>query len=588
MKNSIKTTKIILFILLFSVTLFAQKQPLLQLRYKQNYTPTYNEVIEMYELLDSHYTNAQLIKQGQTDVGKPLHLFVINNEEEFNPAQIKAAGKSILLINNGIHPGESCGIDASLEFADDLLRNKNGLQEILKNTVIIIIPAYNIGGLLNRSAFNRANQTTPYETGFRGNAANYDLNRDFVKCDSENAKSFTKIFQEWDPDVFLDTHTTNGSIHQYSVTLLPPQPNVFPPVMENFLRSKMLPGLYEKMAEGDYELTPYVSWMYRDPKMGIKMTHESPRYSSGYARLFHSYGMMTENHVYKNYPDRVKSCYQFITTLTEFTSNNSAEIISSRKKGISESLLQKNYPITYRLDSTQFSEITFKGYEIDEQQISPLSGLKRFGYDQTKPYTQKVRFYDTYLQDETVKVPDFYIVPQAYKKVVELLNLNNIIYQTLQKDTLIKVYVDYIEDFSNPPNPYNGHFFHETVTTRTELQTIQFYAGDLMVSTNQKNRNYLIECLEPKAEDSFFRWNFFDNILDRREYFSSYGFDENAIKYLNDHPEFKQQFLAKVKSDTTFAGDHIAQLSYIYYNSEWAEKSYKRYPIGKIFTRNEF
>src|SRR5690606_25653217 len=102
----------------------AQNQPLLNLRYEENYTPTYDEVIEMYQKLDSHYENAVLLEKGLTDCGKPLHLFVINNTPVFDVAEIRQAGKSVLLINNGIHPGEPAGIDASLQFADDILRNK--------------------------------------------------------------------------------------------------------------------------------------------------------------------------------------------------------------------------------------------------------------------------------------------------------------------------------------------------------------------------------------------------------------------------------------------------------------------------------
>ncbi|NCB09804.1 MAG: hypothetical protein EOM73_16800, partial [Bacteroidia bacterium] len=129
----------------------------------------------MFQLLDRHYENAVLLEKGLTDCGKPLHLFVINSEPEFDPAKIRQQGKSVLLINNGIHPGEPEGIDASLEFADNILRNHDGMAKILENTVIIIIPVYSIGGHLNRSAFNRSGQTTPYETGFRGNYANLDL-----------------------------------------------------------------------------------------------------------------------------------------------------------------------------------------------------------------------------------------------------------------------------------------------------------------------------------------------------------------------------------------------------------------------------
>ena len=115
---------VFLLLAIFSV---AAQQPLLNLKYEQNYTPTYYEVVEMYKLLDANYENAKLIDNGLTDSGKPLHTFIINNENEFNPKKIKAQGKSVLLINNGIHPGEPAGIDASLQFADDILRNKNGI-----------------------------------------------------------------------------------------------------------------------------------------------------------------------------------------------------------------------------------------------------------------------------------------------------------------------------------------------------------------------------------------------------------------------------------------------------------------------------
>ncbi len=569
--------------LIISLFVIAQKPALLHLKYQENYTPTYNEVIEMYKTLDKNYANATLLEKGKTDTGKPLHIFVINNKEEFDPIKIKAEGKSILLINNGIHPGEPEGIDASLWFADDLLRNHNEMATILENTVIVIIPVYSIGGQLNRSAYNRSGQTTPYETGFRGNAKNLDLNRDFTKCDSENAKSFSQIFTEWNPDIFLDTHTTNGSDHQYSITLIPPSPDLFPTTMETFIRQKFLPNIFDEMRTGEYELIPYVSFIFRDPKMGINMTQEGPRYSSGFASLYHSYGMMTENHIYKNYPDRVKSCYQFINTLADFTSENTDQIKLSRAKGIKESMALTEYPISFKLDTTKFRMIEFKGYATDEKQVSPVTGLERFGYDESKPYTNEIRYFDTWEPTEFIKVPEYYILPQGYKNVIERLGLVGVRYTEILNDTTIDVTIDYIDEFESPTRPYNGHYFHQQISTHSEIQRITYFKGDLMIPVRQEKIKYILEMLEPKAGDSFFRWNFFDNILDQREYFSSYGFEENALKYLNEHPEFKKIFQEKQKSDPEFAKNHRAQLAYIYNNSEWFEKTWKRYPVGRIF-----
>jgi len=566
-----------------NLVLSAQNQPLLDLKYEQNYTPTYDEVIEMYQTLDAHYENTRLIEKGHTDCGKPLHIFVINDSPEFDPQKIREAGKSVLLINNGIHPGEPAGIDASLQFADDLLRDKKTAQQLLQKTAIVIVTVYNIGGHLHRSAFNRANQTTPIETGFRGNAANLDLNRDFTKCDSENAKSFTRIFHEWNPEVFLDTHTTNGSDHQYSITLVGPQPDRFPPTQEKFIREKMLPSLYKEMSNGEYEMIPYVNWVHNDPKLGIQMMEEFPRYSSGFAGLFHSYGMMTENHVYKNYADRVKSCNQFIWKLTEFTAENSEEIISTRKQGVAESVDAEKYPLSYEPDTTQFSEMEFKGYEVDEKQISKITRLERFGYDRNKPYTAKIKFFDVYNPAETINVPEYYILPQAWNEVAERMELNSVEFYRLKTDTTLEVQLDYIENFSSPERPYNGHYFHSKVETRSEVQIIRYFAGDYIIPTRQDKIRYIIEMLEPKAADSFFRWNFFDSILDNREYFSSYGFEENALKYLEEHPEFKKEFQKKQRTDVEFAKNHRNQLAWIYDNTEWSEETARRYPVGRIF-----
>jgi len=570
------------FLSLF-LNLHAQKPPLLKLRFEENYSPTWEETIGMYRQLDRHYKEALLIEAGGTDSGLPLHTFIISKSREFDVSRLKRQGKTVLLINNGIHPGEPEGIDASLQFAADLLRNKDGMAEFLQNTVIVIIPVYNTGGALNRSAWNRSGQTTPYETGFRGNSANLDLNRDFTKCDSEEARSFTALFQKWDPDVFLDTHTTNGSDHQHSITLIPPQPDLFPAPMEKVITGKMLPELFSAMKKGDYELIPYVDWFYEDARSGIRGGQESPRYSSGYAARFHCYGMMTENLIYKPFPDRVKSTCDFIRALVKFTSENNSLILRSRQEGREKTKQMIRYPIAFSIDTTRFLMIPFGGYERDPAQISRVTGVKRPGYDHNRPFRDTIRWYNRYQPSEYVDVPEYYVVSQAWKKVTDLLTLNGIEYRRLVRDTVMEVTVDYLEEVSGATRPYNGHYYHEKFTTRTERQKISYFAGDWLIPVRQNKMLYLLEMLEPKAKDSFFRWNFFDSVLDQREYFSPYGFEENALRTLEELPALKAELEARRKADPEFAGNHTAQMAFIYNHSPWLEKSWKRYPVGRIF-----
>ena len=563
----------------------AQAPALLSLKYNENYSPTYDEVIDLYRLLDKSYPEGTLLEAGPTDTGKPLHVFVISRNGEVKPEVLRQQGKTILLINNGIHPGEPEGIDASLEFADDILRNKDGMNQWLDNTAIVIIPVYNIGGALNRSAWNRSGQTTPYETGFRGNYGNLDLNRDFVKCDSENARSFTRIFQYWIPDVFLDTHTTNGSDHQHAITMIPPQADQFPKVMQGLIRDLLLPGLYHEMDKGDYPLIPYVDFFYEDVRSGLRGGQESPRYSSGYATTFHSLGMMTENLIYATYPDRVKSTYEFIRALSMLTSEYSENILTARKAGIRESMALEKYPIRYEIDTTRYRMITFNGYENDRQQISKVTGLPRLGYDRTRPFTANIKYFDTYQPVEWVNVPEYFVLPQAWRPVMERLSLNQVDHIELARDTTIEVTVDYFDEVASPARPYNGHFFHDKVTTRNEVQQVHFYAGDWLIPVRQEKIRFIMEVLEPLSRDSYFRWNFFDSVLDQREYFSSFGFEENALLTLEKFPELKKALEEKRKNDPEFAKNHRAQLQFIYENSPWLEKTWKRNPVAKIYKR---
>jgi hypothetical protein len=559
----------------------SDSEAVINLNFEQNETVTYYEAIEAYQTLADHYPQAKLLSYGLTDAGKPLHLFVMSKDRDFNTESIREDGKSIVLINNGIHPGEPEGIDASIIFADDVLRNKDGMSALLDHSVVCIIPVYNVGGCLNRSAFHRTGQTTPKECGYRGNAKNLDLNRDFVKLDTKNAQAFTTIFKEWDPDVFLDTHTTNGSDHKYVITLIPFQPSGLPADLGDFFRNKMIPHLYDQMATTDYELIPYVNYMNNSPKSGISLDAQTPRFSTGYAGLFNTLGFMTENHIYKDFSDRVRSVYVFIQFMTAFANENAGEIIQLRKDANEQTSRQKEFALDWQLDTTKFEMIRFKGYE-GEMGISPVTGLERFGYYQDKPYDTMVPFYDYHLPKNIVVAPKYYILPQAWEEVAERLELNKVKMNRLAKDTAFEVERYYITDFETSKWQNNWHRYHNKVELDPKMETIQFYEGDYIIPMDQEANKYIVEMLEPEGQDSFFRWNFFDPCLESREYYSSYGFEENALKYLAENPEFRKEFEEAVKTDSELAKNHRAQLGYIYNNTEWADNRVGRYPVVRV------
>src|SRR5882757_2028027 len=227
-----------LLICLISLSAKAQLTPFEQSKDK-NYTASYAEVITYYQKLNKLYPQQmKMLNYGTTDVGKPLTLIVLSRDKVFDPALIKKQNKRVLLINNGIHPGEQEGIDASMMLVRDLLKG----NKLPKDVVICIIALYNIDGNLNRGQ-SRVSQNGPVAYGFRGNYRNLDLNRDFIKADSRNAQAFTQILTTWKPEIFLDNHTSDGADYQYVMTLIETQKDKQNPILANYTSETLTPEL---------------------------------------------------------------------------------------------------------------------------------------------------------------------------------------------------------------------------------------------------------------------------------------------------------------------------------------------------------
>ncbi|WP_449435934.1 M14 family metallopeptidase [Pedobacter steynii] len=530
-----------------------------------------------YEQLDKTYEHAKLLSYGNTDFGKPLHLLVLSKDKIFDPVAIRKSNKRILLINNGIHPGEPEGIDASMMLARDLLKG----DLLPKDVVICIIPVYNIDGSFNRTGTSRANQNGPVAYGFRGNSKNYDLNRDFIKTDSKNSHSFQEIFNIWQPEIFVDTHTSNGADYQYVMTLIPTHKDKLNPVLSDYMTKTMLPSLYIEMKKAGYEMIPYVNSIEETPDQGITGFLESARYSTGYTTLHNTIGFMPETHMLKDYDKRVDATYKLLQIYINVVVRDAKIIGENKRKADEQVAKQTKFPITWILDETVSEDLEFKGYTA-KQKPSEVSGIDRLYYDRNEPYTKIIKYWNTYKPSVSVTKPIAYIIPKAWDKVVELLKLNNVKVQQLQKDTPIDVELYYITDYKTMSSPFEGHYLHSNIKVNPIKQTLQFYEGDFVVYTNQPVNRYIIETLEPQAMDSFFNWNFFDSILGMKEHFSAYVFEDTAAELLKQNPELRKKLEAQKAKDSSLSKNAEAQLDFIYKNSDYYEKTHSRYPIARL------
>jgi hypothetical protein len=545
----------------------------------KNYTATYSQVINYYHALARQYPQMKLFNVGTTDIGKPLTLVVLSRDKTFDPALIKKQNKRVLLINNGIHPGEPEGIDASMMLTRDLLK-KNALP---KNVVICIIAVYNIGGCLNRGQ-SRVNQNGPRAYGFRGNYRNLDLNRDFIKCDSRNALAFEQILNKWQPEVFVDNHTSDGADYQYVMTLIETQKDKQNPILADYTSKTLSPELYKRMKAKGCEMTPYVESEDASPDSGIVSFLETPRFSTGYAAQHNIIGYITETHMLKPFDKRVYATYDFMQALIAVCERDARLIGQLKRKADEQVTQQQTFALNWELDREHYDTLVFNGYTAGYK-ISEVSGLPRLFYDRSKPYTKTIRYFDNYKATITADKPLAYVIPQAWGKVIELFKLNNVAMRRLAHDTMLNLQMYYIGDYKTPQRPYEGHYLHSGVKLNPVNMPVKFYEGDYVVFTDQPINRYIVETLEPQGVDSFFAWNFFDSVLGEKEYFSNYVFEDVAARLLKNDAGLKKKLDDAKAADPKLAASAAAQLNFVYRNSPYFEKTYLRYPIGRILTR---
>lgn len=541
-------------------------------------TSTYQEVIDFWKQLDKQSDRIKLSEKGLTDSGYPLHLVLISNSKTFDIQRIKQQNKAVILVNNGIHPGEPDGIDASMLLARDIA---DGKVELPDDVILAVVPVYNIGGFLKRSPDYRVDQNGPAEFGSRGNAQNLDLNRDYIKMDSKNAKSFVQIFHELDPDVFIDNHVSNGADYQHVMTLLSSQSSKIGGEMGEYMNKIFEPGIYRLMKQKGLDLIPYVNVWGKSPDNGWNEYFDSPRYSSGYGTLWSTFCFVPETHMLKPYKQRVAATYQLMVSFIEFTSENRSEIIRIRKDTRQRELTASSFPIGWKHDTVHFQNFLYKGFESGYKK-SRVSGIDRLYYDRSKPFEKMIPVYNRYNVEKMVQKPAAYIIPQGWWRVIERLQLNGVQMRQLKEDLTLEVEMYSIKDYKSLSNAYESHHLNYDVEVIKTTKHKNFRKGDWYIPMNQKANRFLVETLEPESMDGYLAWNFFDGIFQRKEGFSPYVFEDIAADYLDAHPEVKQKLEEKKKSDPEFATNAYAQLYFVYENSPWIEPEFMHYPVYRL------
>ncbi|MFT5644227.1 MAG: hypothetical protein ACI83P_001781 [Janthinobacterium sp.] len=546
----------------------------------QNQTTTWLECITFYEALARQFPQLLHFAQaGVSDAGHAIHVGVLSFDGVFERAHIKRAGRTVFFNNNGIHPGEPEGIDACMALVRDLCTNPARLAA-LGSTVLLFIPVYNVDGCLNRSDTSRVNQNGPEQFGFRGNARHLDLNRDFIKCDSLNAQLFNRLLSKWDPDVMVDTHTSNGADYPYAMTLIHTQADKLGSELGPFLRGMMLPHIFAEMAQRGWPTCPYVNPVADIPDDGIAEFLEVPRFSTGYAALHHVIGFMPETHMLKPYAERYGAMRTLLDVTLEFTAQHGARIQQLRAQAKQQS--RTHWPLSWKMDDRAPSTFLFNGYAATRSP-SLLGNYARLSYDRSAPWQRQIAYYDHFLVDVVVAAPQAYVVPQAWREVIERLAWNGVAMTRASQMRTVQAQYYHIVSVTSRPAPYEGHMFHDDMVLEARSALLQINPGDYVIALDQPNARYVVETLEPQAHDSFFRWGFFNSVLEKKETFSDYVFEDLALELLQTEAPLRALFERWKTDHPELLSDQNQVLGFIFEHCQrQREAEWRRYPVWRM------
>lgn len=554
---------------------------------KNGFTKTsrYNETIEYCKRLDKASPWVKYTSFGVSPQGRELPLVVLSRNGIFDPVKAARSGKAILLIQSGIHSGEIDGKDASLMLMRDIAITKQ-YSTLLDNTILLFVPIFSVDAHERFGPFNRINQNGPEEMGWRVNAQNLNLNRDYMKADTPEMRAMLKLFSSWLPDLYIDCHVTDGIDFQYDITYAMETARNIDAGVSKWVRNKLLPESLPKVEAAGHPIFFYVfPREENDLNKGMTAGAATPRFSTGYAALQNRPAMLIETHMLKPYKTRVDATYHLLKAMIECVNNDPVSLRSAVRSADEATVqagqtydVKKALPLSFAV--SEKSEMRkFLGIK-SRVEPSSISGGERRVYT-GEPVEMTVPFFDDVGVTDSVSIPLAYLVPQEWKFVADILKLHGIAYEQLRSPVSIEVQSYKFSDVKFKERPYEGR---QGATYKVELitDTRSYSTGTLLVRTNQRAAKVAIHLLEPKSTDSFVAWGFFNVIFEQKEYAESYVVEQAAEKMLAENAGLRQEFEQKVKSDTAFAHNATERLNWLYLRSPWTDPWLNTYPIGRI------
>ncbi|MDX2015531.1 MAG: M14 family zinc carboxypeptidase [Myxococcaceae bacterium] len=520
---------------------------------------------------------------GVTPLGRPMLALVASADGVLTPEVAAKKARPVVFLQGGIHAGEIDGKDAGFWLLRDVLEGRVAPGALTKVT-IVFVPVFNVDGHERFGPNQRPNQVGPKEMGWRVTSQNLNLNRDYAKADAPEMQAMLRLLQRWDPILTADLHVTDGAKFQHDVSITF-EPSTHGPEGLRALGVSLREGLFTRLeAKSHLPVNFYPSFNKEDdPASGFSYGWPPPRFSNAYWAAHNRFGLLVETHSWKDYRARVAATYDVCLGLLELAATNGSAWLTAAKAADAADARRPGEDVVLLWEPTKTSRLVdFKGYAYTREPSS-ISGQPWVRYDETKPETWRVPYFDELKPSLTVKAPSggWVIPPPHAAWVAEKLALHGVAFSRLPKE-LKAVAVERFR-LSEPKfraTPYEGRL---TVTAREGLWApaeLDLPAGSLFVPTAQARLVVALHLLEPASPESFLAWGFFNAHLEQKEYLEDYLTEAFARELLQD-AGVRADFEGRLKNPD-FAKDPSARLRFFSSRHPSADPLLNVVPIYRV------
>jgi hypothetical protein len=538
---------------------------------------------------------------GRSAEGRGMRALLVTRSGALTPEDLRARAIPLLMIQGGIHPGESDGKDAGFAALRDLLGNSSA-NALLERIAVLFVPAFNTDGHEGVRRWNRPNQNGPLETGWRATAQNINLNRDYMKADTPEMRAMLRLIDAWDPLVCADLHVTDGADFEPDISLQVEPLNQGDTKLRVSGR-QMRDALIARLTElGFLALDFYPDLASTDdPASGFALTVYSPRFSTGYFPQRNRFTVLVETHSWKDYAHRVRLMCNTITGLAELVAahgHNWLELAhqadqSAMKLGGTEMPLdftsgwreppQAGGATVERDASAPARMIEFRGYAYTRTP-SQISGALVTTYDPTTPQIWRVPLRDQVSPSVSAMVPlGGYVVAAGFAAdIAPRLDAHGVAFSRLRDgQDKIKSKAFRAAEVSFSAAPFEGRMrAHLTGAWHEEMYAPQ--AGALFVPTAQPLARLVVALFEPQAPDSFAAWGLFNACFEQKEHMEPYVAEQIAREMIERDPRLAAEFRSRCEHDAAFAASSVARLEFFLRRHASWDTRYNLYPVLRL------